>query len=51
LKAALIRGRDVCALFDTDRFRRHLEAAYVAMWERARRGEAPAEFLVPAIAT
>jgi predicted O-linked N-acetylglucosamine transferase (SPINDLY family) len=50
LKATLARARDSCALFDTDRFRRHLEAAYVAMWEGAQRGEAPAGFAVPAIA-
>ncbi len=51
LKSTLARGRDVCALFDTDRFRRHLEAAYIAMWERARRGEAPAGFAVPSAVT
>ncbi len=49
LKATLAREREVCTLFDTDRFRRHLEAAYVEMIERARRGEAPASFAVPVI--
>jgi protein O-GlcNAc transferase len=31
---------------DTDRFRRHIEVAFVAMCERARRGEPPASFAV-----
>jgi predicted O-linked N-acetylglucosamine transferase (SPINDLY family) len=30
--------------FDTDLFRRHLEAAFRGMWERAQRGEPPASF-------
>lgn len=38
------RGRT--PLFDTDRFRRHLEAAYLTMRERQRRGEPPAPFSV-----
>lgn len=33
-------------LFDTDRYRRNIEAAYVTMWERWQRGEAPASFTV-----
>jgi len=33
-------------LFDTDRYRRHIEAAYVRMWECWQRGEAPASFTV-----
>ena len=35
------------ALFDTDRFRRHLEWAYRSMWERSLRGEPPSHFAVP----
>jgi predicted O-linked N-acetylglucosamine transferase (SPINDLY family) len=35
-------------LFDTDRFRRHLESAYEIMWARAEQGKAPAGFVVPA---
>ena len=46
LKAKLARNRVACPLFDTDRFRRHLEAAYVIMWERCQRGEPPASFAV-----
>jgi protein O-GlcNAc transferase len=34
------------ALFDTDRFRRHIEAAYATMWATWQRGESPASFAV-----
>ena len=47
LRARLAAGRASCPLFDTDRHRRHLEAAYVAMWERQQRGDSPAAFAVP----
>jgi len=33
-------------LFDTDRFRRHIEAAYLQMWEIWQRGERPRQFAV-----
>jgi hypothetical protein len=33
-------------LFDTDRFRRHIESAYVTMWEIWQRGEKPRAFEV-----
>ena len=46
LRDRLARHRDRYPLFDTDRFRRHLEAAYVEMWERAQRGEPPASFAI-----
>jgi len=36
-------------LFDTDRFRRHIEAAYTRMWQMRQRGEAPRSFGVDAI--
>jgi protein O-GlcNAc transferase len=36
-------------LFDTQRFCRHLEAAFHEMWERAERGQAPASFAVPSL--
>jgi predicted O-linked N-acetylglucosamine transferase (SPINDLY family) len=36
-------------LFDTDRFRRHLESAYEQMWQRHERGEEPASFAVPPV--
>jgi len=47
IRAKLARNRDTHPLFDTDRFRRHIEAAYVTMWERSQRGEPPASFVVP----
>jgi predicted O-linked N-acetylglucosamine transferase (SPINDLY family) len=49
LKANLARNRDTCALFDTSRFTRHIEAAYTTMWERSQRGEPPAAFVVAPI--
>ena len=33
-------------LFDTERFRRHIEAAYLQMWEIWQRGEQPTSFAV-----
>jgi predicted O-linked N-acetylglucosamine transferase (SPINDLY family) len=42
----LARNRSTCALFDTDRFRRHLESAYTTMWEIQQRGESPRSFSV-----
>ena len=36
-------------LFDIDRFRRHIEAAYAEMWEIARRGEPPRSFSIPSL--
>ena len=40
-KAKLAANRATQPLFDTARFRRHIEAAYIAMWERVQRGEPP----------
>jgi protein O-GlcNAc transferase len=42
----LRRNRLSHPLFDTDRYRRHLETAYVRMWESWQRGESPASFTV-----
>ena len=42
----LARNRLRAPLFNTDRFRRHLEAAYRTMWERSQRQEAPSTFAV-----
>jgi tetratricopeptide (TPR) repeat protein len=42
----LTENRDRCALFDTDRYRRGIEAAFVHMWEIAQRGGAPESFAV-----
>jgi protein O-GlcNAc transferase len=44
LKTALESARLTAPLFDTDRFRRNIESAYVAMYERSQKGEPPAAF-------
>jgi protein O-GlcNAc transferase len=44
----LANNRATCALFDTARFTRHLEAAFRIMAARQRAGEAPESFSVPA---
>jgi protein O-GlcNAc transferase len=49
IKTKLAQNRATYPLFDTDRFRRHLEAAYVAMWRRCRRRELPEGFAIEAI--
>ncbi|MGE5537863.1 MAG: tetratricopeptide repeat protein [Gemmatimonas sp.] len=49
VRAKLLANRRTRPLFDTDRYRRHLEAAYRMMWERHQRGEAPVSFSVAAI--
>jgi len=41
LRERLERTRATTPLFDIERYRRHLEAAYETMWERHRRGEPP----------
>lgn len=46
VRAKLARNRTSHALFDTDRFRRHVESAYVTMWEKYKRGDPPASFAV-----
>jgi protein O-GlcNAc transferase len=50
LAARLARNRATCALFDTDRTRRHIEAAYRIMWERHQSGAPPEAFSVPEVA-
>jgi predicted O-linked N-acetylglucosamine transferase (SPINDLY family) len=49
LKAKLAANRSSCALFNSERFARHIEAAYAAMCERVQRGEAPESFAVTPI--
>lgn len=46
IRRQLARQRAVAPLFDTDRFRRHIESAYVEMWQRNQREEGPASFSV-----
>ena len=49
IKAKLVRNRDTCPLFNTERFARHIEAAYTTMWETWQRGEGPKSFSVEPI--
>jgi predicted O-linked N-acetylglucosamine transferase (SPINDLY family) len=46
LKAKLARNRTTSPLFDTQRFTRNLEAAYLAMWQRQQRGDLPAHIAI-----
>src|SRR5258706_1820415 len=46
IRAKLLANRDTHPLFHTPRFTHHLEAAYLAMWERQQRGLPPAGFVV-----
>jgi predicted O-linked N-acetylglucosamine transferase (SPINDLY family) len=46
LKAKIAGNRNSCALFNTDRSRRHIEQAYTMMVERQRRGEPPRSFSI-----
>jgi len=50
-RAKLARNRQTHALFDTDRLRRHIEAAYTRMWEIFERGEPPQSFAVAPLAS
>ncbi|MES2474076.1 MAG: hypothetical protein V4601_14685, partial [Pseudomonadota bacterium] len=49
IKDRLAKNRTTTPLFDTARFARHMEAAYVQMMARHARGEAPDHFAVSAI--
>jgi predicted O-linked N-acetylglucosamine transferase (SPINDLY family) len=46
LRAKLARNRSTQPLFDTDRFRRHIESAYLTMWEIWQAGEPPRAIVV-----
>ena len=46
IKAKLTQNRDTCPLFDTVRFTRNLESAYLSMWQRWQRGEPAKSFSV-----
>jgi protein O-GlcNAc transferase len=48
VRTKLGRNRLTTPLFDTDRFRRHLEAAYLEMWRIWQSGEKPRAFAVKA---
>ena len=49
VRERLARNRDTAPLFDIDRYRRHIEAAYETMMEIRRRGEAARAFAVEPI--
>jgi predicted O-linked N-acetylglucosamine transferase (SPINDLY family) len=46
VRNTLAVNRSQAPLFDTDRFRRHLEAAYGEMWRITRDGETPSSFSI-----
>jgi protein O-GlcNAc transferase len=46
LKRKLEQNLPTCSLFDTHRFCRHIEAAYIHMWERIKGGLGAASFSV-----
>lgn len=50
IRAKLARNLTTAPLFDTNLFRRHIEAAYTTMHEIALRGEPPRSFAVPPLA-
>jgi predicted O-linked N-acetylglucosamine transferase (SPINDLY family) len=47
IAARLADNRPSSPLFDSERFRRHLEAAYLSMFARHLQGQAPLSFAVP----
>jgi len=49
IRHKLQTNRLACPLFDTDRFRRHIEAAFVRMREQQRQGRAPEGFAVSSL--
>jgi predicted O-linked N-acetylglucosamine transferase (SPINDLY family) len=49
VRKRLEANRSCFPLFDTDRFRRHIESAYTTMWEIHQRGEPPRSFRVEPI--
>jgi protein O-GlcNAc transferase len=46
IKTRLLRNRDTHPLFDTDRFRRNIEASYLEMWKTWQRGEEPRQIVI-----
>ena len=50
IKEKLVLNRASQPLFDTDRFRRHFEAAFTTMHDKHQRGDLPASFSVEPIA-
>ena len=48
-KAKLMKNRRAYPLFDTQRYTRHIEAAYTMMWQIRQRGEPARSFSVEPI--
>jgi protein O-GlcNAc transferase len=46
IRCKLEQNRSSSPLFDTDRFRRHIETAYLTAWDIWQRGESPRSFMV-----
>jgi predicted O-linked N-acetylglucosamine transferase (SPINDLY family) len=46
IKTILAKNRKTQPLFDINRFRGHIEAAYLTMWKRSQAGEPPESFVV-----
>ena len=46
LRGKLEHARKTGPLFDAERFRRHIESAFITMWETRRRGDPPRAFSV-----
>jgi predicted O-linked N-acetylglucosamine transferase (SPINDLY family) len=49
IRSRLAQNRKTHPLFDTGRFCRHIEAAYITMWGRHQRGELPESFSIDPI--
>ena len=49
LRDKLRHNRITCPLFDSEWYRRHIEAAYMKMWEIWQRGDSPRSFTVDPI--
>jgi predicted O-linked N-acetylglucosamine transferase (SPINDLY family) len=49
IRNKLAKNRLTYPLFNTKRFCRHIESAYITMWERHQRGESPMSFAVQPI--
>ena len=49
IKTKLAQNRNTYPLFNTDRFARHIEAAFTTMWETWQHGEAPKSFSIEPI--
>jgi predicted O-linked N-acetylglucosamine transferase (SPINDLY family) len=50
IRRKLDQNRRTSPLFDTNRFRRHIESAYTTMYDTWMRGEVPRSFAVEPIA-